>query len=526
METTNEPIEKEELNSKFSSVPSEIVFVGSMYSKPDLYLLYGKKIKSTYDFYDDATKFFYDFFELMYKTFSQETNERAVNTFATMDSSGVRLMLYKQFGGWKTIANWMSIANANNVKQYYNIIKKYSLVREFYRKGMPVEKVVDYPNFKTMTAKEVYQIVLSTVNKIHTNILCDEESVVVNSGVENMAKEYINRPQMGLETPWEGYNILFRGCRLGKAIFDGMLSNEGKTRKLMQLAAYITLIKDESFLLMSNEMAEEDLRSCLLTTVINNEAFRAYHGVNINKKEEEIVLGLYRDDDTGAFIQRMVDDFGDFDETEEEYFQRLYNSSEEFRQVLKVGKWIDEKREKNLLFKDVGMDYSDASLEMEIKKHKELYGVKYVGYDTLKGFRTDDWQSVKQTATMLKELMKNENMFLYGVFQLTDDSIFTDVFDLSSNNIANAKQIKHVADHLVLNMRLNKDDYKRYEYIPFDDGSGQYWGSTRVLNPNLTYYGTKIDKNRAADKSKLLIFEVNLDYNIWKNVGYLIKKAK
>lgn len=265
-------------------------------------------------------------------------------------------------------------------------------------------------------------------------------------------------------------------------------------------------------------MSEEDLRSCLLTTVINNEEYRQFHGVDIQKKETEIVLGQYRDDFTGEFLVRAEG------ELEEDYYNRVWENSTEFRKVMKVSQWLDQKREKNLLFKDVGMDYSDKALEMCIKKHKELYGVKYFMYDTLKGYRTDDWQSVKQTATMLKELMKNEKLFMYAVFQLTDDTAYCDVFDLTSNNIANAKQLKHVADHLVLNMRIKSEDYSKYEYDPFDKSDN--WGGYRSLDPNKVYYGSKIDKNRAADKSKLLLFEVNLDYNTWENIGVLLKRDK
>lgn len=483
-----------------------------------MYLLYGKSIRSTYDLYDEATKFYYDMFELMYKTFSQDMSERNVNTFASMDDD--RFKKYTQFRGYSTIKMYMDSSNPKDIKNYYNTVKKYSLAREYQRKGFPVNKLLEHPKFNTMTAKELERILPGAISKINTIILCDEESVVVNSEMAKTQKEYLITPQMGISTPWYGYNLMFRGCREGKAIFDGMLSNEGKTRKLMHLAAHITLIEDESFLLMSNEMSEEDLRSCLLVTVINNPEFRQYHGIDIVKKEEEIVLGLYRDDNTGQFMYR------EDDESEEDYFNRVYECSSEYRKVEVISKWIDTKREKNLLFKDMGNDYSDIALETEIKKHKELYGVKYVGYDTLKGYRTDDWQSVKQTATMLKELMKNEKMFMYAVFQLTDESIFTDVFDLSSNNIANAKQIKHVADHLCLNMRLHQEDYNKYEYTPFETEEQEYWGEELSLDPNKVYYGSKIDKNRAADKSKLLLFEVNLDLNTWNNVGVLLKKKK
>lgn len=500
----------------YSNVQSEFLFIGALYKQPDTYLMYGESIRSAYDFSDEATKFFYNLFEIMYKTFSQDFSERNINTFVTMDET--RFAEYNRFSGYRTIKEWAAGANLNDVKNYYSTIKKYSVIREYKRKGFPVENVMKSKRFPYMTAEEITQIVIGAASKVNTVILCEKESVVVNSKMEDIQKDYLITPQMGLTTPWYGYDLLFRGCREEKTIFDGALSNEGKTRKLMQLAAHIALVEEQSVLVLSNEMSEEDLRSCLLVTVINNEEYKQFHGVDIAKPETEIVLGRYRDDDTGEFLVRAEG------EDEDEYYDRVFNCSTEFRKVQKVAQWLDQKREKNLFFKDVGMDYSDKALEMCIKKHKELYGIKYYCYDTLKGYRTDDWASVKQTATMLKELMKNEKLFMYAVFQMTDDSTFCDVFDLTSNNIANAKQIKHVADHLVLNMRINKDDYHKYEYEPFD--KEEDWGDRRSLDPDKVYYGTKIEKNRAADKSKLLLFEVDLNYNTWYNVGVLLKRDK
>lgn len=497
----------------YISVQTEYLFVGSLYKNPDQYLLFGDSIRSAYDFGDEATKFFYDMFELMYKTFSQDFTERSINTFATMDTA--RYELFTKYNGYRTISAYMKAANVSDIKNYYAIIKKYSVLREYQRKGFAVDWIVQRKDFQTLKAEDIVQFVIMSANKVNTVILCEKESVVVNSDMVNTQRGYLAKPQMGLDTPWQGYNTMFRGCRLEKAIFDGALSNEGKTRKLMQLAAHIALIEDESFLLMSNEMSEEDLRSCLLTTVINNPEYRQYHGVEINKKEYEIVMGQYRSDETGEFF---VQNDG---ESEEEYFQRVWNGSSEYRKVQQISEWIDQKRARNLYFKDMGSDYSDAALEMTIKKHKELYGIKYFGYDTLKGYRTDDWQSVKQTATMLKELMKNEQLFMYAVFQLTDDTVYCQIQDLTSNNIANAKQIKHIADHLTLNMKIHPADYDKYEYVPFDTG----WGKqNQPLDKKKIYYGTKVDKNRAADKSKMLLFEVNLDYNTWNNVGYLVQK--
>ncbi len=497
----------------FANVQSEYLFVGSLYKNPDQYLLYGESVRSSYDFADEATKFFYDMFELMYNTFSQDFSERTINTFATMDST--RYALFNRYQGYKTVKAYMDASNPEDIRNYYDTVKKYSVLREYQRKGFPVEWIANSKKFQTMSAEEIVQIIIGMASKVNTVILCEKESVVVNSKMVETQKRYLITPQMGVPTPWQGYNDMFRGCREEKVIFDGALSNEGKTRKLMQLAAHIALVEDKSVLIMSNEMSEEDLRSCLLTTVINNPEYRQFHGVDINKKEEEIVLGQYRNDTTGEMIVRAEN------ESEDEYYFRVWNESSEYRKVQKVSEWIDTKREKNLYFKDMGEDYSDQAIEMTVKKHKELYGIKYFMYDTLKGYRSDDWQTVKQTATMLKELMKNEKLFMYAVFQLTDDTVYCDVFDLTSNNIANAKQLKHVADHLVLNMKIHKADYKKYKYISYDKTLGNI---EHELNENKVYYGAKIDKNRAADKSKLLLFEVDLNYNTWVNVGFLIQR--
>jgi hypothetical protein len=314
---------------------------------------------------------------------------------------------------------------------------------------------------------------------------------------------------------------MFRGCRLGKVVFNGFLSNAGKSRNLMLLAAYITLVKDEKFLLLSNEMDEDDLENCLITTVVNNKCFQELHGVVMTKPEKEIVLGVYRDRH-GEIIRRKIDDTGNWDETEEEFEQRLIEKSDEYNNIIKVTNWIDSNRNGKLFFKDVGSDYSDTTLEFEFRKAKMIQGIKYCAYDTMKGFRTDDWSTIKQTATKIKELMKELKMFCWSVFQLTDETVFTDIFSLSSNNIANAKQMKHVVDALMLGKAINKEDYHKYQYISENDD----WGEPipNDLDLSKEYFAIVVDKNRGGNKKFIPLFEINLDYNIWYEVGYLVKK--
>lgn len=507
------------LDSKQCNIQNELLLVGCFYKNPDLYIKHGQFVRSKYDFSDEAVKFYYDNFELMYKTFSQTVDEFKVNTFMSQDTE--RFKLYSKYGKYTTIKTWMGMADVNDMDNYFDTVKKYSLVREYARNGYPVEKMLNHPQFPSKKAEDIYRMIKAKADKISTIILCDKESAVINSNTEDTVKNYLIAPQMGLPTPWRVINEMFRGCRLGKVIFDGLLSNEGKTRKLMLLACYTTMVMGEKFLLLSNEMDEEDLRSCMITTVLNNKEFKEIHGIQRIKPEREIVLGIYRDDN-GNVMQREKDEFtGEWVETEEEWVKRVERDSSEYRDIQVVAQWVDKTRETQLFFKDVGNDYSDAALEFEFRKHAMIYGVKYAGYDTLKGFGTDDWQTVKQTGTKIKELMKDIGMFLYSVFQLTDDSYHVDIFDLSSNNIANAKQIKHIADHMTMGKRLNKEEYtKKYRYIPLE-----CWGEAEAiqLDKDKTYYGIKVEKNRGGNKAMYPLYEVDLDYNTWVNIGSLIK---
>lgn len=505
---------------KATNIQNEMCFVGALYKQPDLYVSYGNFMRSQYDFSDECTKFFYNMFELMYITFSQTFDETQVNIFMSQDKD--RLKLYKSYKGWKTISQWKELANVDNFKNYYNIVKKYSLVREYERNGYPIQKILNHPKFDSWLPNDIYKIIRSKADKINTVINASDESVILNSGTEKQVQSFLIKPDMGLSFPWKIINELFRGARLGKVIFNGFTSNSGKSRNLMLLICYIVFVHNEKFLLLSNEMDEADLKNCLITTVLNNPFFKKLHGVERYKPEREIVLGLYRDNN-GNIIQREEDDFGEYTESEEDYIKRVEATSDEYRDVMKVAQWIDEKRNGKLFFKDVGSDYSDETLEFEFRKHKMVYGVNYCGYDTLKGYRTDDWSTIKQTATKLKELMKEIQMFCWSVFQLTDDTVFTDIFELSSNNIANAKQIKHVADALLIGKQLEKEEYHKYQYMPYGDDN---WGEPHVmdLDINKKYFGIKIDKNRGGSKDLIPLFEINLDYNTWNEVGYIMKK--
>ena len=490
-----------------------------MYKQPDLYLSYGESTRSKYDLSDESARFFYDLFEEYYLTFSQDVSENKVNNFATQNTE--RLKLYKTYGGWKTIKGLMDISDPDDFKNVYNTVKKYSLIREYDRNGFPAEKILSHKNFQYLTANDVYRMMRSKADKINTVINVIEEPVVLTKGVSQVVDSYLLTPQFGVQTHWQGYNEYFRGLLPGNVLFQGFLSNEGKSRNLVNLIAYVTLVKKQKFMLLSTEMTEMAMKNCLITTVLNCKEFKELHGVELMKPEKEITMGLYRDDKTHEFIYRLKDDDGNCLESEEDFLNRV-KASKEYQDVSKVAQWMEEQMEGKFYFNDITSDYSDEAIELEIRRSKLVYNCTCFAVDTLKAWGAEDWVKVKSTATKIVELGKELNLFGICTFQLTDATVFDNVFDLSSNNIGAAKGIKQPVDLLTLGKRITLEEYGNYQYEAYDDS----WGDSVAydLDPKRKFFAVKIDKNRLSERDRILLFDYDLNYNIWDNVGILIKK--
>lgn len=456
---------------------NEGLVVGCIYKDPDVYIEYGTTIKSKYDFFDDVTKFLFDCFEDYYKSFSQEVSESQVNTFMVKDND--RKLKYKKYGGWKTIQRFIDLCNVDDFQNYYDTLKKYSLIRELGRLGFPTQRILEHPKFDQIKAEQVTMSMRTALDKTHTIIGGGDDSVLLGNDMTSVVKKWREVPDMGIDFPWKSWTDLFKGWRKKKLIIDGMLSNEGKSRRMMYLVAFVGLILGKKILVLANEMDEDDLKSAMITTVCNNEEF----GFCYNIPERNITLGEY-------------------------------SSEEEYLKVLEVAEYIEKNTQ--IIYKDME-DYSDKSIEHEIRKHVLGRGVEYVCYDTLKGYRGDNWETVKQTTTHLRDIVKALNIGGYATIQLTDDSYFMDIFDFSSNNIANAKQLKHVVDGMWLERRIPLENYGDYEYI-------DSWNQRMELDKKKVIYGAKLDKNRAGGKGFVIFYEVNLDLNTWVEMGVGIRK--
>jgi len=463
-----------------NDIGNEALVIGGFYKNPDLYIEHNNTMRSKYDFFDESAKFLYDMFELYYKSFSQEYSEDKVNLFMMKEPK--RKSMYLALGGWNTIQGYMELSDLKDFSKYYDTLKKYSLIRELNKKGFPIQKLIDHPKFDKIKSDQIIMSMRASLDKVQTVIGGQSNSIIIGKNMIQVVKDWIKKPAMGTAFPFDLWTFFFRGWRKGKLIVDGMLSNEGKSRRMSFIAAYTSLKLGKPILVMVNEMGEEDIKAAMLTAVCNNSVF----GFNLNVPERNIVLGEY-------------------------------DNEEQYNKVLEVADYFE--KHTKIYFQEMNT-YSDDEIDHSVRKHVLGLGVEFIFYDTLKGYKTDNWETVKQTTTKLKDIVGELKIKGYATIQLTDDSLFINVFDYSSNNIANAKQLKHVVDHLILEKRLSKDEYHKYIYYNED------WGGEIPLDNNKTYYGLKIDKNRAGTKGQVLCHEVDLDLNTWEERGILLKNQE
>lgn len=496
------------------------MFVGSIYSNPELLVEYIQLVKSKYDFYDESTRFFYDCAETMYQTRSQEFKNNTIVAFMSEDKE--RLDLFKKYGGIKLIDSWKKLSQPENQKNYYDILKKYSLLREYQRKGFDITGILKHSKFETFTANDIYRLVRGKTDKIHTVILGSSETEVLNKGTKKTLLDHMAKPSMGLPMPFSLLSEVFRGMKLKTLMVGGMVSNAGKTRFMVLLIAYIALVLRQKVYAMVNEMDIAELRDCLICTVINNSEFQALHGFDIKKNESELDMGLYRDKN-GDFIYRKANDEGEPLESDDDFIRRVEKNSDEFNQIMQVAEWIDSELQTSIFVDDVSDAYDDKTLEFKIRKAKMTLGCNYWFYDTFKSDTDDtgDWAAMMNSATKLATVAKETETFGYLSIQLLDEIASVDPDRVSSTHIANCKAIKRVMYTMMLFKEILANEFSRYEYLQVDEDWGE--PQRKPLQEGHRYYCCNVDKNRFGRKPKVL-FELDLDKNTWRECGELVRK--
>jgi hypothetical protein len=405
----------------------------------------------------------------------------------------------------------------------YRELKKLFIIRKGFL-NVPVKdiqkkivEILDYELYAQMTPEDVEDAVneVTTTEKFKRAILNQELTRFLVEGDNTLTN--------GLELPFKILSKSFKGIRLGETAAFAMPSNYGKSRFTINLAAYIALVHKKKVLIISNEMSEEKMKLCLITTIINNPDIQKLHKQKIRVSENQLLDFKFRPDnndgievDENGFVLKREG------ETHFDFANRLAQVSSEFRNVIRVTNWYNSNLYNSIHFIDI-TDHTNEELKKVIMNYYYKEDVKYVFYDTLK---TDinnigNGEELKKTATILSNLAQNFNMYIGSSLQLAETD--TDPINLSVRDMAVSRTVKEVLDTLCLFKQIHNDSLGRYEYS--EEETFEHVNDLKRYNdPDVRYYSCVIDKNRAGPKPKLL-FRINLAYNSWEELGYLRLKS-
>lgn len=411
-----------------------------------------------------------------------------------------------------------------NPERVYNNLRKLCVLRKSYleepRKEIQdqIVNIRNYELYDKMSADEVKAAVIqvSEIQKF--------KQAVLSKGLTDFLEKGENNLTNGLSLPLPILSSVFKGIRKGETMAFAMPSNSGKSRFTINIASYTAFIHKKKVLVISNEMSEEKMKLCLITTVINNPEIQELHGQKLSKTEGELLEFKFRPDKDAKV---KVDEEGfvlqNESETRQEFVERLKKVSSEFNKTIAVTDWVNDQINNSIYFINI-TDHTNEELKKVIMNYYYKEKIEYVFYDTLKTDTANigNGEEIKRTATILSNLAQNFNMFICSTLQLTESSTLP--INLTINDLAVSRTVKEVLDTLCLIKQIMREDLNKYEYS-LNEVDTKFFELEKFKNPDVRYYACVVDKNRAGAKPKVL-FRLNLAYNIWNELGYLRLKTE
>ena len=406
-----------------------------------------------------------------------------------------------------------------DMEKIYIELKKLFILRKSYL-AIPIKNIQDavleisgYQLYDKMSVEEVEDSV-TQVNDTEKF-----KRAILNQGLTSFLELGENNLTNGLPLPFPILTEVFKGIRKGETMAFAMPSNSGKSRFTIDIAAHVSLVYNKKVLIISNEMSEEKMRLCLITTILNNKEIQKMHGQQVSITEGELLGFKFRPDDP---TKVKVDEKGyvlkEKEESQKEFSERLLEVSTDFKKVITVTDWINKQIDNSIFFINI-TDHTNDELKKVIMNYYYKEKIEYIFYDTLK---TDTanigiGEELKKTATILSNLAQNFGMYICSTLQLAETATLP--VNLNVNDLAVSRTVKEVLDTLCLIKQINRDTLQEYEYS-LKEVDTEFYDLEKFENPDVRYYACVVDKNRAGAKPTL-VFRLNLAYNVWNELGYL-----
>ncbi len=406
-----------------------------------------------------------------------------------------------------------------NIEFIYTELKKLFILKKHYSVAATQkirDKILEIQKYKLydqMTVEEV-QGALDQIG-----VTAGLSEAVLNNDATTYLLSKDNTLSNGANLPFKILTKVFKGLRKGETMAYAMPSNAGKSRFAICLAAYLAFIEKKKVLIISNEMSEEKMRLCLITTIINNPEIQKLHKQKITKNEGELLELKFRPDDPN---KAPVDEQGFLiqseDETDEMFYDRLYEDSTEFQKVINATDWLSDQMDNSISFIHV-TEHTNEDLRKIILNYYYKEQIEYVFYDTLKTSieNIGNGEEVKKTATVLSSIAQKFKIFICSSLQLLESNTLP--VNLTINDMSVSRTVKEVLDTLCLIKQISNQSLNKYEYSDTETFDKCY-ELEKSRDVDVRYYACVVDKNRAGAKPTVL-FRLNLAYNTWEELGYL-----
>ena len=187
-----------------------------------------------------------------------------------------------------------------NIEKIFVMIKKLFLLKKYYINAptkqiqQGVLGIKSFSRYKEMTIEELENIVSEV------GIKRGISEGRLNKGVTDFLLAGESTLTSGISLPFKILTEVFKGIRLGETMAFSMPSNCGKSRFTINLAAHMAFVEKKKVLIISNEMSEEKMKLCLITTIINNPRLQKEIGCKIRVSEGELLEFKYRPDNPKA----------------------------------------------------------------------------------------------------------------------------------------------------------------------------------------------------------------------------------
>jgi replicative DNA helicase len=462
-------------------IPIESRVVGMILRKPEILDEYIELIIPEDDFSENNLRFLYNLITSTYLK-GDIINETSLNiTISKMSETDQNK--YKDMGGYGTLKRLASMSEvSDDFKKQYEQLKSYNVLRKLDNNGFAVRKFFD--KLKDKNTDQILKAFELQLMKAGSCIKGINDSVVLGNSILDTYENLKESPSIGIQLPFRIVDSLVRGWATSTMFASALHSGFGKSRWIVFILAYLSIVKQTPVLFMVNEQEMIEIELMLLTCIANN-VFSSKYGVLVD--ETEIALGKCTD------IKDVM--------------------------VREAAKYI--KQNSKIHFLEI-QDWSYESLRMILKKHK-LRGIDYAVIDTFKSMKgtemnsMPDWLQFSYTAEKLKKMIGSEakgglNMGLWVTMQMTDESLLTKV--LGSSSIAFAKHVKHSLDYLQMSRMLDSKDKETIK-VKIDN-------QIHPLDIHKIYYLTFIDKNRRGNDKRYIIYEVDKGKMIFKELGYAV----